>query len=147
MKIGILREGKIPSDNRAALTPVQCVEVQEKFPDVEVFIQPSNNRCFSDDEYIHQGIAVQEDLSSCDILMGVKEVPIDDLIPDKTYLFFSHTIKMQTYNKELLQTILKKNIRLVDYEVLVDQKGNRIIGFGWFAGVVGAYNGFRALGL
>jgi alanine dehydrogenase len=147
MKLGIIREGKIPSDNRVPLTPQQCIEVQEKFRNVEVAVQPSTVRCFSDDDYKKAGIIVQEDFSDCDVLLGVKEVPVNDLIPGKIYFFFSHTIKKQTYNRKLLQTILKKNIQLVDYEVLTDKNGFRIIGFGRFAGLVGAYSGIRGFGL
>ena len=147
MKIGILRENKTPPDKRVPLTPDQCAEVLEKFEDISIILQPSAIRCFNDDEYKQKGITVQEDLTECDILLGVKEVRITDLIPDKTYLFFSHTIKQQEYNRKLLQTILEKKIQLIDYEVLTDKHGFRIIGFGRFAGLVGAYNGLRAYGL
>jgi saccharopine dehydrogenase (NAD+, L-lysine forming) len=147
MKIGIIREGKIPPDNRTPLTPEQCLETQEKFPGVDVKVQSSQARCYSDEEYIRKGIAVEEDLSQCDVLFGVKEVPVHNLIPEKIYFFFSHTIKKQEYNRELLKTILQKKIQLVDYEVLTDKSGFRIIGFGRFAGLVGSYNGLRALGL
>ena len=146
-KLGIIREGKTPPDNRVPLTPEQCVEVQEKFPNVEVVVQSSNVRCISNGDYQKTGITVQEDLSDCDVLLGVKEVPIGDLIPEKIYFFFSHTIKKQEYNRKLLQTILQKNIQLVDYEVLTGKNGFRIIGFGRFAGMVGAYSGLRAYGL
>jgi alanine dehydrogenase len=147
MKLGIIREGKTPPDNRVPLTPDQCVELQEKFRNVEVVVQPSTVRSFSDNDYKKAGIKVHEDLSDCTVLMGVKEVPIDDLIPGKIYFFFSHTIKKQKYNRKLLQTILQKNIQLVDYEVLTDRNGFRLIGFGRFAGLVGAYNGIRGYGL
>jgi alanine dehydrogenase len=147
MKLGILREGKIPPDNRVPLTPEQCVEVQQKFKNVQVVVQSSQVRCFRDEEYLKNGISVQEDISGCDVLLGVKEVPLNDLFPGKIYFFFSHTIKKQEYNRKLLQTILRKKIQLVDYEVLTDKNGFRIIGFGRFAGLVGAYNGLRALGL
>ncbi|MFW6309932.1 MAG: NAD(P)-dependent oxidoreductase [Prolixibacteraceae bacterium] len=147
MKLGIIREGKTPPDNRVPLTPEQCVEVQQKYRNVEVVVQTSTVRCFSDEDYQKAGIRVQEDLSDCDILLGVKEVPADDLIPGKIYFFFSHTIKKQEYNRKLLQAILQKNIQLVDYESLTDKNGFRIIGFGRFAGLVGAYSGFRAFGL
>ncbi len=147
MKLGILREGKIPPDNRVPLTPEQCVEVQGKFKNVQVIVQKSNFRCFSDEEYRKNGISVQEDMSDCDVLMGVKEVPVNDLLPGRIYFFFSHTIKKQEYNRKLLQIILQRKIRLVDYEVLTDKEGFRIIGFGRFAGLAGAYNGLRALGL
>ncbi len=147
MIIGIIREGKIPPDRRVPLTPEQCVEVEKKFPGVKVIVQPSQVRCFSDEAYRLKEITVQDDLSDCDVLMGVKEVPEGELIAGKIYFFFSHTIKMQEYNRELLKTIVSNKIQLVDYEVLTDRDGFRIIGFGRFAGLVGAYNGLRALGL
>ena len=147
MKIGILREGKMPPDNRVPLTPEQCAEIQEKFSGVSVVVQPSTARCFTDSEYTSLGIQVKEDLNDCDILLGVKEVNTDDFIAGKTYLFFSHTIKKQKYNRKLLQTAIEKNIQLIDYEVLTDKEGSRIIGFGRFAGLVGAYSGLRAFGL
>ncbi|HSM46644.1 MAG TPA: NAD(P)-dependent oxidoreductase, partial [Draconibacterium sp.] len=147
MKVGILRENKTPPDKRVALTPEQCIEVQQKFPGVKIMVQPSTIRCFADSEYAELGITLSEDLSDCDILMGVKEERIEDLIEGKKYLIFSHTIKKQPYNRELLQTILKKNIQLIDYEVLTNKDGFRIIGFGRFAGLVGAYSGLRAFGI
>ncbi|MGM0622158.1 MAG: NAD(P)-dependent oxidoreductase [Bacteroidota bacterium] len=147
IKLGIIREGKNPPDNRVPLTPEQCMEVKKKFQNVDVVIQTSRVRCFSDDEYKNAGIPVQEDLSDCAVLLGVKEVPAEDLIPGKIYFFFSHTIKKQEYNRKLLQTVIQKNIQLVDYEVLTDKYGFRIIGFGRFAGLVGAYSGIRAYGL
>jgi len=146
-RLGIIREGKIPPDNRVPLTPKQCKEAQEKFRNVEVVVQSSNMRCFSDEDYKKAGIPVQDGLTDCDVLLGVKEVPVNDMIPGKIYFFFSHTIKKQEYNRKLLQTILEKNIQLIDYEVLTDKNGFRIIGFGRFAGLVGAYNGLRAYGL
>ena len=147
MKIGILRENKTPIDKRVPLTPEQCVEVQQKFPHVSIVVQPSKIRCFNDNEYESQGICLSEDLSFCDILMGVKEERIGDLIEGKKYLIFSHVIKKQPYNRELLQTIVKKKIQLIDYEVLTNKEGFRIIGFGRFAGLVGAYSGLRAFGI
>ncbi len=147
IKLGIIREGKNPPDNRVPLTPLQCREVQEKFPEVEVIVQSSKVRCFSDNEYRNAGIKVREEMNSCSVLMGIKEVRVEDLISGKTYFCFSHTIKKQEYNRKLLQTILKKKIRLIDYEVITDEDGNRIIGFGHFAGLVGAYSGIRAWGL
>jgi saccharopine dehydrogenase (NAD+, L-lysine-forming) len=144
-KIGILREGKIPTDARAPLTPRQCVEVQQRFP-VEIVIQPSPLRSYHDTEYIAQGIHRQEDLSDCDILLGVKEVPVDHLIPGKTYMFFSHTIKKQPHNRRLLQAVLENGIRLIDYEVLTDERGDRLVAFGFYAGIVGAHNGIWTYG-
>tara|TARA_B100000287_G_scaffold86476_1_gene79061 strand:- start:119 stop:1327 length:1209 start_codon:yes stop_codon:yes gene_type:complete len=146
MKIGILREGKIPPDRRVVLSPDQCALFQKQYTDIELVVQPSSIRCFSDDQYLSLGINMQEDLSDCDIIMGVKEVPIEDLIAEKTYLYFSHTIKEQHYNRELLKKMLKLNIRMVDYEVLTDSNGKRLIGFGRYAGIVGCYNGFLAFG-
>ena len=146
MKIGILREGKIPPDRRVVLSPDQCALFQKQYTDIELVVQPSSIRCFSDDQYLSLRINMQEDLSDCDIIMGVKEVPIEDLIAEKTYLYFSHTIKEQHYNRELLKKMLKLNIRMVDYEVLTDHNGKRLIGFGRYAGIVGCYNGFLAFG-
>ncbi|MDD2984046.1 MAG: NAD(P)-dependent oxidoreductase [Crocinitomicaceae bacterium] len=146
-KVGIAREGKVPPDFRVPLTPEQCSLVQVKFPNVEIIVQNSPIRTFSDAEYEAQGIRVQEDLSECDIIMGVKEFIPETLIPNKTYIFFSHTLKKQPYNKNLLRTVLQKKIRLIDYEVMKNRIGKRLIGFGRYAGIVGCYNGFRTLGL
>jgi saccharopine dehydrogenase (NAD+, L-lysine-forming) len=146
-KIGIIKEGKIPNDFRVALTPAQCATLKEKYPHVEVVVQPSDIRKFRDEEYRAAGIELSNDLSDCDLLVGVKEVPVDMLIPEKTYMFFSHTIKKQPYNAKLLRTILDKKIRLIDYEILKGTDGKRLIGFGRYAGIVGAYEGLRAFGL
>ena len=139
IKIGIIREGKVPPDKRVPLTPEQCAKARDIF-NLSVAVQPSPVRCFPDEQYAALGIPLQEDLSDCDILLGVKEVPVDMLIPGKTYLFFSHTIKKQPYNRRLLQAILEKGISLIDYEVLTDEKGARLIAFGFYAGIVGAHN-------
>jgi saccharopine dehydrogenase (NAD+, L-lysine-forming) len=147
MKIGILRESKKPRDERAPLSPEQCKNLVKKYSELKIIVQPSEIRCFNDEEYLNEGISIKEDLSDCDVLMGVKEVNKDELIRDKTYMFFSHTIKKQEHNKNLLKTILKKSIRLIDYEVLTDVNGLRVVGFGRFAGLVGAYNGLRAYAL
>lgn len=146
MKIGLIREGKIPADKRVPFTPLQAEEIQLRFPDIKMLCQESDIRCFSDDEYREHGIEVKKDVSDCDVLMGIKEVPIDLLIEGKTYFFFSHTIKKQAYNRKLLQAVLKKKIKLVDYEVLTDRQGNRLVAFGRYAGIVGAYNGLWAYG-
>lgn len=145
-RIGLIREGKIPADNRVSLTPAQCKWIQKNAPQIQVVVQSSSNRCFSDREYLSAGVEVKEDISDCDILLGIKEVPADQLIPGKTYLFFSHTKKKQPHNQPLLKAILDKDIRLVDYECLEHEDGQRIIGFGFFAGVVGAHNGMMAYG-
>jgi saccharopine dehydrogenase (NAD+, L-lysine forming) len=146
IKIGLIKEGKNPPDKRVAFTPLQAEEIQQRFPQVKVICQQSEFRCFKDIEYSDLGIEVRSDVSDCDILMGIKEVPIDQLVSHKTYLFFSHTIKKQPYNRKLLQAVLQKNIRLIDYEGLKDTQGNRLVAFGRFAGIVGAYNGLWAYG-
>ncbi|MCB9302577.1 MAG: alanine dehydrogenase [Lewinellaceae bacterium] len=145
MKIGLIREGKVPPDSRVPLAPDQCVYITQHFP-VGIVVEPSPVRCFPDEAYWQKGIPLEEDLSGCDIMMGVKEVPIGLLIPNKTYLFFSHTIKKQAYNRNMLRAILEKNIRMVDYEVLTDDQGRRLIAFGKFAGMVGAHNAIFAYG-
>lgn len=145
VKIGIIREGKTPPDARVPLTPEQCAEAQVELP-VRIVVEPSPVRCFKDEEFTKHGIHLQNDLSDCDILLGVKEVPIEKLIPGKTYLFFSHTIKKQAYNRPLLQAVLDKKIRLIDYEVLTAENGERLIAFGFYAGIVGAHNGLWTWG-
>lgn len=145
MTIGIIREGKVPPDARVLFTPQQCVQVERDY-DVQIIVQPSPGRCIPDDAYREAGITVQEDLSACHVLMGIKEVPKSQLVNDKMYFFFSHTIKEQSYNRSLLQEILKKNITLVDYEVLKGENGKRVIAFGRFAGIVGAHNGMMTYG-
>lgn len=147
MKIGIIREGKNPPDRRVAFTPSQLKEIQANYGDEISFeVQSSEVRTILDQEYLEEGIAVVQDVSSCDVLFGVKEVRIDQLIPEKTYFFFSHTIKKQPYNRKLLQAVLENNIRLIDYEVLKDESGNRVVAFGRWAGIVGAYNAFWTYG-
>ncbi len=147
LKVAIIREGKVPHDKRVPFTPEQCTMISKEFTNVKLVIQPSEWRSFKDEEYVRAGVKFKEDVSDCDILIGIKEVPKADLIPGKKYVFFSHTIKKQPHNRELLQTILKEKITLVDYECMVDANDNRIIGFGRFAGIVGAYNGLMAYGL
>jgi hypothetical protein len=146
MKIGILREGKTPPDKRVPFTPEQCVMINNNFTNVQIVVQPSPIRCFSDAEYLAKGISIQENLSDCDILIGVKEVPIEQLIENKKYLFFSHTIKKQPHNQKLIKALLAKKIQMIDYETLTDELNNRIIGFGHYAGIVGTYNGLRGYG-
>ena len=146
MKIGILREEKIPTDKRVPLSPCQCKQLIAEYPTIGFFVQSSHIRCFTDEEYKDLGINIVEDISDCDILLGIKEVPISTLIANKTYLFFSHTIKKQDYNRELLQAMLDKKIKMVDYEVIKNKNGKRLLGFGRYAGIVGAYNGLLAYG-
>ena len=147
MKIGIIREGKIPADQRSPFTPDLLHEIQKTFGNqLSICVEKSEFRCFTDQEYAAQGIEVVTDLSDVAILFGVKEVPIDQLIPEKTYFFFSHTIKKQPKNKTLLQAILAKSIRLIDYELLKNPAGDRVVAFGRWAGIVGAYNAFWTYG-
>ena len=145
-QIGLIRETKIPADNRVALIPSQCKWLRKNFPSLKIFAQPSDRRCFSDKEYRMAGVELTEDMSNCDFLFGIKEVAIDQLIPEKKYLFFSHTRKMQPYNQALFRAILDKKITLIDYECMEHEDGQRILGFGFFAGVVGAHNGIMAFG-
>jgi saccharopine dehydrogenase (NAD+, L-lysine-forming) len=144
--IGLIRECKIPLDNRVAFTPSQCKWIQANYNDIKIIVQHSTHRCFSDKEYIKAGIEVKEDISECNILMGIKEVPVDMLIPGKIYFIFSHTKKLQPHNRLLLQAIIKNKITLIDYECLEHEDGTRILGFGFFAGIVGAHNGIMAYG-
>jgi saccharopine dehydrogenase (NAD+, L-lysine-forming) len=147
MKIGIIREGKNPPDRRAPFSPKQLKALTERYRGkLSFLVQPSEARCFSDDEYRDADIDVSEDISQADVLFGVKEVPVSQLIPDKTYFFFSHTIKRQSHNKKLLRAVLDKGIRLVDYEALRNDIGERVVAFGRWAGIVGAYNAFWTYG-
>ena len=147
MKIGILREERSSVDNRVPLTPTQCKQLQEQFPSLTLFVQSSNVRCFKDTEYQDLGIQLVDDISNCDVLLGIKEVPVANLIPKKTYFFFSHTIKKQDYNRRLLQAMVAKNIEMIDYDVIRNAKRKRLLGFGRYAGIIGAYNGLLTYGL
>ena len=147
MKFGIIKERKNPPDRRVVFTPDELVRLKAAHPEAEISVEKSTIRIFSDDQYAAVGINLSDDLSHCDVLFGVKEVPIEALIPNKKYFFFSHTIKKQPYNLKLLLAILAKNIELFDHETIVDQQNRRLIGFGRYAGIVGAYNGIRAFGL
>ena len=146
IKFALIREGKMPPDTRVAFSPEQCVWLMNKFPEVEIVVQPSPLRCYTDKEYINEGIEVREDVTDADWMIGIKEVPIRMLVPNKKYMFFSHTIKKQAHNKKLLQEIIKNHITLVDYECLTWENGERILGFGKYAGVVGAHNAFLTWG-
>ncbi|MDP5092009.1 MAG: NAD(P)-dependent oxidoreductase [Polaribacter sp.] len=147
MKFGILKERKNPPDKRVVFSPEKLQEFKSKFPSVTIKIESSDIRVFTNEAYKNAGFEVVDDLSDCDVLLGVKEVPVEALLPNKKYFFFSHTIKKQPYNRKLLQAILAKNIELYDHETIVKENGARLIGFGRYAGIVGAYNGFRAIGL
>lgn len=147
MKFGLIRERKNPPDHRVVLSPGACQKVLKMFPDAQILAESSPVRVFDDQEYRDVGIEVSDEVSDCDVLLGVKEVPIESLVPGKKYFFFSHTIKKQPYNRELLRAVLDKQIELYDHEVLTDTRGARLVAFGRYAGIVGAYNGFRAYGL
>ena len=147
MKFGIIKERKNPPDRRVVFSPEKLNEFKVNFPSSEIKVESSEIRIFTDEEYLNFGIEVSNDVSDCEVLFGVKEVPIEALIPNKKYFFFSHTIKKQPYNRALLNAILDKNIELYDHETIIKANGARLIGFGRYAGIVGAYNGFRAIGL
>ena len=146
MKFGIIKEQKNPPDRRVVLSPDACNAILKTFPGAEIVIESSDIRVFDDEAYANAGITIG-DMNSCDVLLGVKEVPINYLIPNKKYFFFSHTIKKQPYNRKLLQAILEKNIELYDHEVITATGGERLVAFGRYAGIVGAYNGIRAYGM
>ena len=147
MKFVLIRERKNPPDRRVVFSPEACDRLIKDYPQAEIVVESSDIRIFPDESYKRLGIQVTNDISSADVFLGVKEVPIEALIPNKKYFFFSHTIKKQPYNRKLLRAILDKNIELYDHETIVQENGARLIGFGYYAGLVGAYNGFRALGL
>ena len=147
MKFALIKERKNPPDRRVVFSPQALEKLRADFPEAELVVESSDIRVFKDEEYSDLGIAVSNDVTDADVMLGVKEVPIAALIPNKSYFFFSHTIKKQPYNRDLLRAILDKNITMYDHETIVNEKNNRLIGFGYYAGVVGAYNGFRAYGL
>ena len=147
MKFGIIKERKSPPDRRVVFTPDELSQLQKEHPGVSIKVESSDIRVFTDEQYRNLGIEIATDMTDCDVLFGVKEVPIDALIPNKKYFFFSHTIKNQPYNRKLLLAILEKNIELYDHETIVDPDFNRLIGFGRYAGIVGTYNAFRAFGI
>jgi saccharopine dehydrogenase (NAD+, L-lysine-forming) len=146
IRIGLIKERKVPNDVRVALTPKYCAHIQRAYPEIKIYVEPSDIRCISDAEYIAEGIELKEDLCDCDILLGIKEVPVDRLIPGKTYFFFSHTKKKQPYNQRLMRALIEKQIRMIDYECLTHADEQRILGFGFYAGVVGTHNGLMAYG-
>lgn len=147
MKFGIIKERKNPPDRRVVFAPAELAKLKQLHPQASVAVESSDIRIFSDIQYKSMGITITDDLSDCDVLFGVKEVPVENLIPNKSYFFFSHTIKKQPYNQKLLKAILEKNIDLYDHETIVDAQNRRLIGFGKYAGMVGVYNGIRAFGI
>ena len=147
MKFALIKERKNPPDRRVVLSPEACQKLMQDYPQAKVIVESSDIRVFPDQAYSNLGIEVLDTVSTADVLLGVKEVPVEALIPNKKYFFFSHTIKKQSYNRKLLKAVLDKNIELYDHETIVQANGARLIGFGYYAGLVGAYNGLRALGL
>jgi alanine dehydrogenase len=147
MKFAIIKERKSPPDRRVVFTPDELVRLKKEHPEAEIKVESSDIRVFTDQQYQAAGLEVTQDVSDCDVFFGVKEVPIDALIPNKKYFFFSHTIKKQPHNRKLLKAILEKKIDLYDHETIVDKDFRRLIGFGRYAGIVGAYNGVRAFGM
>ena len=147
MKFGILKERKNPPDRRVIFSPDELARLKQLYQGASIKVESSDIRVFTDEQYKNLGIEVTNDISDCDVLFGVKEVPVENLIPNKAYFFFSHTIKKQPYNRKLLQAVLEKNIDLYDHETIVDSHNRRLIGFGRYAGIVGAYNSIRAFGI
>lgn len=145
--LALIKERKNPPDRRVVFSPEKCQEVIKRFPDAKIIVEASDIRIFPDEAYRKAGFEVMDDVSDADVMLGVKEVPVDALIPNKKYFYFSHTIKKQPYNRKLLQAMLAKNIEMYDHETIVNADNKRLIGFGYYAGLVGAYNGFRGLGL
>ena len=144
--IGLIREMKHHPDERVPLTPKQCAYIHANYPALNVVVQPSPTRCYTDEEYTAAGVPLSENLDGCDVLMGVKEVPAASLLPGKTYFFFSHTKKKQAHNQGLMHALIEKRIRMIDYECLTYADDQRILGFGLFAGIVGAHNGLLTYG-
>lgn len=147
MKFGIIKERKNPPDRRVVFSPDELARIKQQYQGVSIKVESSDIRIFTDEQYKNLGIEVTNDISDCDVLFGVKEVPVEDLIPNKAYFFFSHTIKKQPYNRKLLQAVLEKKIDLYDHETIVDSHDRRLIGFGRYAGIVGTYNSIRAFGI
>ena len=147
MKIALIKETKIPEDNRVALSPKQVAELNRQYPKHKIVVQSSEIRAFTDDEYRAEGVEVVEDVRDCDVLFGVKEAKVDTLVPGKNYFFFGHIAKKQEYNRPLIQALIRKHITFCDYEYLVDENNTRVCSFGWWGGVVGVYYTLRGYGL
>lgn len=147
MKIALIKETKVPIDNRVAFSPKQMAQLQNDYPEHQFVVQRSDVRAFADEEYQDAGLALVENVDNCDILFGIKEAQIETLIPNKHYIFFGHIAKMQAYNRPLLQAFINKGITFTDYEYMVDDAGIRVCAFGWWAGIVGVYYTLRGYGL
>ena len=147
MKFGIIKERKNPPDRRVVFSPDELARLKQLYQGLTVKVESSDIRVFTDEDYRNIGVEVADDMSDCSVFFGVKEVPVDYLIADKSYFFFSHTLKKQPHNRQLLRALLDKNIDFYDHETLVDTHNHRLIGFGKYAGIVGAYNAIRAFGI
>jgi len=145
MKIGILRETRRWNDRRVAITPETAALIKENYPHVALCVQSSRVRVHSDYEYLEVGVPVVEDVSDCDILIGVKEVEPQTMIEGKTYIMFAHVAKQQGYNQPFFKEMARKKITLIDYEYFTDLEKNRVVAFGFWAGVVGAYYAFKGI--
>jgi saccharopine dehydrogenase (NAD+, L-lysine-forming) len=143
--IGIRREDKSDWERRVPLTPDDAAALQREHG-IQVIVQTSVIRAFTDKEFAEAGIRVQEDLSPCPVVLGIKEMPEGFFEPDKAYVFFAHVIKGQTYNMPMLQRMLDLGCTLIDYERVVDEQKRRLIFFGWHAGVAGMIDTLWALG-
>ncbi len=144
IKIGIIEESNKIGDVRSPLSPKQSKKINNK-TGFNIKVQSSKIRCFSDEEFEKEGIKVVDNLDDAEFIFGIKEADKEKLINGKTYFMFSHTIKRQPHNKELLIKVLQKKIRLIDYECL-RKKGKRVVAFGKYAGIAGAYNSLMAYG-
>ncbi|WP_372772078.1 NAD(P)-dependent oxidoreductase [Mangrovibacterium sp.] len=145
MKVGILRETRRWTDRRVAITPETALMIQQEYPHVELFVQSSQIRVHTDDEYRKIGISVVDDLAHCDVLIGVKEVAPETMTEGKTYIMFAHVAKEQGYNQPFFAEMAKTKITLIDYEYFTDENNARLVAFGFWAGVVGTYYGFKGI--
>ena len=136
--IAVIREGKVPPDARVPLTPAQVATLRKR--GIDIVVQPSPGRTFTDQEYADLGVPLVEDIADRELLLGIKEVPINQLIPNKKYCFFAHVAKEQPYNQPLMRALLDRGITHMDYEYFTGEKGKRLIAFGYWAGMVGAHN-------
>lgn len=143
--IGLRREDKSIWERRVPITP-EAAEKLKKEHDVETWVQPSPTRAITDAEFASRGARLKEDLSPCDVVFAVKEIPVEHFRPKGVYVFFSHVIKGQPYNMPMLKDLMDKGCTLIDYEKVTDDKGRRLIFFGRHAGAAGAVETLHALG-
>lgn len=144
--IGIRREDKNIWERRVPLIPEHLEKLKNDFG-IDTIIQPFERRAFLDNEFTNAGITVKEDLSEAPIVFAVKEIPMNLLQNDKTYIFFSHTIKGQKYNMPLLQKLMDFNCTLIDYEAITNNNGKRLVFFGKYAGLAGMIDALHGYGI